>query len=61
MDIVSAAIGIGLFGFIGMFLFLSILFGKHMPSSTAELIKSPRFIAGCICAALTALCCASLL
>lgn len=61
MGIVSAAIGIGLFGFIGMFLFLSVLFGKHTPSNTAQLVKNPRFIAGCACVALTALCCIPLL
>lgn len=61
MDIVTAFLGVGLFGTIGAFLFVSIGFMKEMPSSVSEVFRNPRFIGGCVCLVLTFLCCCAML
>ena len=53
LTLMLSLFGMSLFGAIGGFLFYSILIGDKMPATLSELIKEPRFIAGCIFLILT--------
>lgn len=54
MNIVTSLMGVALFGTIGAVSLFSIMLGSKMPHSVSALVKSPRFILGCICFVLTA-------
>lgn len=56
-----AVIGLGLFGMIGSFLFVSFMIEGKTPPSISTLFKHPRFIGGCVCLVLTLLCALALL
>lgn len=62
MDLVTAFIGVGIFGSIAAALFISLAMESGRERSTvAMLLKKPRAIAGCVCLALTLLCCLAML
>lgn len=63
MNAVTAFAGVGLLGTIGVLLVLSVGFiGKaSVPSTVSAMVKNPRFIAGCICLVLAAVCSSALI
>lgn len=56
MNTVTAFMGVCLFGTIGVLLLLSVGFIGKVPSTVSPMCKKPRFIAGCVCLVLTAVC-----
>lgn len=62
MNLVTAFIGVGIFGSIAAVLFISLAMERGRARNTAAgLLKEPRAIAGYVCLTITLLCCLAML